>query len=36
MAVYGVNHKGLTKRDTYDELIDYIKKNKDQLNYLVD
>ena len=31
MAVYSVNYKGLSKRETYDELIDYIQNKQDKI-----
>ena len=31
--MYGINHEGLEKKQTYDELIDYIDNRKARIKY---
>ena len=31
--MYGINHEGLEKKQTYDELIDYIANRKARIKY---
>ena len=33
MATYAINYDGLKKRDTYNELIDYIQFGQEKITY---
>ena len=32
-AIYGINYNGLRKRDTYDEIIDYLQNKQEKISY---